>query len=74
MILILPVVWCTIIYRRPGWMGLSLQHAAIWVNEVVVAHMRGGEVLSGQVCKPITYIVVASRDKAAFIEIKGIGY
>ena len=55
-------------------MGLSLQHAAIWVNEVVVAHMRGGEVLSGQVCKPITYIVVASRDKAAFIEIKGIGY
>ena len=41
------------------------------MDEGVIAHVRGDEGFSYKVSKPITEIVVTSRDEAALLAIQG---
>ena len=54
-------------------MGLNAPHITTCVDGGVVAHMRGCEDLSGQVCNPVMKLVVTSGDEAASFEIQGEG-
>ena len=54
-------------------MGIYLPHGATWVDEGVVAHVRGGKRLYGQVNDPVTEIVVASHEEAALLMVQCTG-
>ena len=45
-------------------------HGATCEDEGVVAHVRGGENISGQVCDHVTELIVTCRDKSAPLTVK----
>ena len=56
----------------PGRLILWPLHGATFEDEVVVAHVRGGELFSGQVRDPVLDLVMTLRDEAAPLAIKGV--
>ena len=52
--------------------GLPVPHGTTWVNEGVVATVNGSVVLDGQVCDPVTYIVVRRYDESALFIVEGM--
>ena len=43
-----------------------------WADEGFIAHVRGGEVFSYQVCNHTTKIVVTSGEESGILEVKGV--
>ena len=54
-------------------MGLHALHHMNWVDEWVVAHMKGHEGLYGQVGDPAMQLVAISGDKASIFTVQGMG-
>ena len=55
-----------------GWICHWPLHGATCKDEVVAAHVRGGESFSGEVLKPVPEIVMTCIDEAAPFTIKGM--
>ena len=55
----------------PGLICLWSLHGTTCEDEEVVAHVRRGEIFSGQVRNPVTGLVVTHRDKADPLAVKG---
>ena len=58
----------------PRQIFLWTLHGATCEDEGVIVHMRGGEIFSGQVCNPLTDLIVTRRDKAALLTVEGLAY
>ena len=55
----------------PGRLFLRPLHGATCKDEGVFAHVRGGEYFSGQICDPVTELVMTLCDKDAPLTIEG---
>ena len=52
-----------------GRLVIHTQNCTTFVDEVVVAHVKGCEGITGHICNPVTKIVITSGDKAALFKI-----
>ena len=55
-------------------MGLAFLHDATWLDEGGIPHVIEVKIISGQLCDPITDLILESCDKAILITTEGMGY
>ena len=58
--------------KGPHSLGLSLLHVVTWMNEGVVAHLRGGKGFSCKVRNPIIELVLTSNDETTLLAFQHV--